>query len=176
MEQGAGNRELGFRQLIAWQKADDLAAEVYTVSSIVRKQDRWLADQIWHAAFSVTANIAEGYGRSSLPDYLRFLEIAGASLNEVENAIHSFKRNMIVPAEKLQTAEELRAATGNLLFGLMRSLRKKAANKGDWQRGIREPGAEYGFGDGVEAEFQVPSSQFLASTTDSTLSGEAHDG
>jgi four helix bundle protein len=127
----------GFRKLYAWQRADDLLAEIYRLTEeVLDARHRWLGLQIIRAAFSVTSNIAEGYGRSSLGDYIRFLEMAGASLNEVENALHAMRRNKIVPLESLDTAESLRKESGNLLFGLSRALWKKLKTKGDWQRGL----------------------------------------
>jgi four helix bundle protein len=178
MEPGTGNIEWGFRKLEAWRKADDLAAEIFRLTEKdVSQRHRWLSVQAVRAAFSITSNIAEGYGRSSLGDYIRFLEFAGASLNEVENALHFMRRNEVVPAKSLEYSEELRRATGNLLFGLLRSLRTKLNAKGDWQRGLlREVGPGYtvatepdwSFGtpdlaDGLDVPssgFQVPSSKF----------------
>ena len=170
--------EQRFRKLEAWRKADDLAAELFRLTEKeIPQRHRWLSLQAVRAAFSVTSNIAEGYGRSSLGDYIRFLEFAGASLNEVENALHFMKRNEVVSAKSLQVSEDLRRATGNLLFGLLRSLRTKLQGKGDWQRGlIREQGPEYSVPtdpdwspslsraeddlDVPSPQLQVPSSQF----------------
>ena len=167
MEPGQGRArtdasEQGFRKLLAWQKADDLAAEVFRLTEKeMDARHRWLSLQIVRAAFSVTANIAEGYGRSSLADYSRFLEVAGGSLNEVENALHFMKRNGILSPESLAAAEELRHTTGNLLFGLARSLRSKLSNKEGWQRGlIREQPEDYEPNTWVNLQFQVPGSKF----------------
>lgn len=172
MEQGTGKgasvsrdddpvAQSGFRKLLAWQKADDLAAEALRIAEEeILPKHRWLSVQLSRAAFSVTANISEGYGRSSLGDYLRFLEIAGASLNEVENALHFIRRNKVLPAGKLSEADDLRRATGNLLFGLIRALRAKQRNNETWQRGlIGEERAEY-HASSWNDEFLVPGSQF----------------
>ena len=157
VEQGTRNSEQGFRQLLAWRRADDLAADTYRLSEVVKQRHRWLADQIARAAFSVTNNIAEGYGRSSPPDYLRFVEIACGSLNEVENALHFISRNQILAPAELRQAEVLRQATGNLLFGLARSLRKKLSDGGVWQRGlVRDEAASYR----LESEFEPPTPEF----------------
>ena len=92
---------------------------------------------------------------------MRFLEVAGGSLNEVENALHFMKRNSVCPTETLRAAEELRWKTGNLLFGLARSLRSKQKNNENWQRGlIKEQEAEYATGPSNDM-FPVPSSMFL---------------
>ena len=144
MEQGTGNQEQGFRRLVAWQKADDLASAVFSVAQMLPLQHRWLRDQAARAAVSVPANIAEGYGRGSLRDYLRFLDIARGSLAELEYYLHFLRRNGLIEAEKLIAAEALRAETGRLLFGLTQSLREKLKAEGPWQRGtLREEQPEY---------------------------------
>lgn len=181
LEQGTGTREqvpdrepVGFKQLFAWQKGDDLAAEVYAITEELNPRHRWLGLQMIKAAASVTANISEGYGRSTLADYLRFLEFAGGSLNEVENFLHFATRNKIIPTERLKLATELRAATGNLLFGLTRSLRNKQRDKGNWQRGlIKESADEYEPTTSAhDSLFQVPSSKFLTDSSKSNIPPE----
>src|SRR3990172_6743171 len=143
-EQGAGDREQGFRRLVAWQKADDLASAVFSVMRLLPLQRRWLKDQIARAAVSVPANVAGGYGRGSLRDYLRFLDIARGSLAELEYYLHFLRRNGLIEAERLVRVEALRTETGSLLFGLTQSLRRKVREDGAWQRGIvREEAMDY---------------------------------
>jgi four helix bundle protein len=125
----------GFRQIAAWQKADDTASAVLP---IIRSSPRIydpLPRQLFGAALSVPANIAEGYGRS-LKDYLRFLEIAGGSLNEVENYLHFIRRNELMKPEQIESAQSLRHHTGALLFRLRQSLLTKAKEGETWQRGL----------------------------------------
>ena len=144
MEQGTRNKEQGFRRLVAWQKADDLASAVFSVMRLLPLQHRWLKDQIARAAVSVPANVAEGYGRGSLRDYLRFLDIARGSLAELEYYLHFLRRNGLIEAERLVQVEALRTETGSLLFGLTQSLRRKVREDGPWQRGIvREEAMDY---------------------------------
>jgi len=139
-------------KLEAWRKADDLASEAFRLTEKeMHPRHRWLALQLARAAFSVTSNIAEGYGRTSLGDYVRFLEFAGGSLNEVENALHFIRRNSVLPSEKLQQAEELRHASSNLLFGLIRALRRRLKSGEPWQRGLLSD---------ESVRYQVPTSQF----------------
>jgi four helix bundle protein len=180
-EQGTGNKgqgtasvPVGFKQLLAWQKGDDLAAEVFAISEELDSRHRWLGLQLIKAAASVTAKISEGYGRSNLGDYLRFLEFAGGSLNEVENFLHFAERNKIVHANRLTQARELRVATGNLLFGLSRSLRHKQRAAGNWQRGLKETTAEYGATSAENSLVHVPSSMFQSdhSQFDSSIEQE----
>lgn len=77
-----------FRDLIAWQKAMQLAREVYKGTSLMPDTERFgLTGQMRRAAVSVPSNIAEGYGRESLTDYIRFLKTARGSLMELETQL-----------------------------------------------------------------------------------------
>ena len=78
----------GFRELKVWQKGMGLVVEVYSVTKGFSEEERYgLSSQIRRAAVSVPSNIAEGYGRQSRRDYLRFLQIARGSLYELETQI-----------------------------------------------------------------------------------------
>jgi len=74
-----------FRDLLVWQKAMVLAEEVYAATKQFPKYETYaLGDQVRRAVVSVPANIAEGYGRQSTQDYIRFLLISRGSLYEVQ--------------------------------------------------------------------------------------------
>ena len=67
----------GFKELLVWQKARDLAVEIYKITSQGRfKQDFGLRDQIRRAAVSVPSNIAEGDERDTDKDAIRFFFMA----------------------------------------------------------------------------------------------------
>ena len=58
-----------FRDIKAWQKADDFAVEIYDKTGDFPREERYgLTAQMRRAAISVCANIAEGSGRGSLAD------------------------------------------------------------------------------------------------------------
>jgi len=74
-----------FTKLFVWQKAHDLALEVYRSTKDVPPNERYeLTRQIRRSVTSVPTNIAEGCGRDSRGDFSRFLTIAGGSANELE--------------------------------------------------------------------------------------------
>jgi four helix bundle protein len=75
-----------FEDIKAWQKARRLTSKIYHATSSVRfAQDFGLRNQIQRASVSVMANIAEGYGRYSDKEFANFLNMAHASVSEVQS-------------------------------------------------------------------------------------------
>jgi len=73
------------KDLIVWQKGMDLAEQVYLLSAEYPKSEIYgLVSQIRRAVVSIPSNIAEGHGRYSDNEFVRFLSIANGSLKEVE--------------------------------------------------------------------------------------------
>ncbi len=76
------------KDLIVWQKAMELAEEVYRLAKNFPREELYaLTDQIHRAVVSIPSNIAEGKNRHSVSEYLHFLSIARGSLAEVETQI-----------------------------------------------------------------------------------------
>ncbi|PWK28856.1 four helix bundle protein [Arcicella aurantiaca] len=76
------------RDLLVWQKSMVLVTEIYLKSRSFPVQEQYgLTSQIRRAAISIPSNIAEGFGRQSTGDYLRFLNIAVGSLFELQTQI-----------------------------------------------------------------------------------------
>ena len=82
---------------------------------------------------SVPANIAEGYARGALKDYLRFLDIARDSLAELDYYLHFMVSNELLEPSTYNNLVRLHKEVGNLLVGLIRSLRLKLKD-GSWDR------------------------------------------
>ena len=77
-----------FRELIAWQKVYALSLEVYKLTAAFPTDERYgLTQQLRRAAVSVPSNVAEGWGRSSTADYVRFLGMARGSLYELQTQL-----------------------------------------------------------------------------------------
>ena len=84
---------LPHHSLIAWQRADDLFIDLHVLSRSFPPIERFeLASQLRRAAFSVPANIAEGFGRPTTGEKLQFLQVACGSLAEVGYCLHAAKR------------------------------------------------------------------------------------
>jgi len=72
-----------FEDLIVWKKAHDFVLTVYRVTKEFPKEEMYgLTSQFRRAAVSVPANIAEGFGKKSKLDKLRYLNISQGSLEE----------------------------------------------------------------------------------------------
>jgi four helix bundle protein len=111
-----------YRELVAWQKAMDLAAGVYEISKCFPPDERFgLTAQIRRAAVSIASNIAEGQGRGSDADFVRFLRIAYGSLREVETQLLLSLRLGFTTEDAIRLPMDLCAEFGRLLNGLMKS-------------------------------------------------------
>ena len=77
-----------YRDLIVWQKSMTLVKDVYRFSGVFPADERFgLTSQMRRCAISIPSNIAEGYGRQSTTDYVRFLKIATGSLYELQTQV-----------------------------------------------------------------------------------------
>lgn len=78
-----------FEDLKVWQKALDLAKDIYKLSQSFPKEELYgLTSQLRRAAVSVSSNVAEGKGRFHKKEYIQFLYIARGSIYETMSLIH----------------------------------------------------------------------------------------
>jgi four helix bundle protein len=121
----------GLRELRAYQLARQLAHHVYEATSTFPRDEFRLIGQMRGAAVSVFGNVAEGYGRNAIGDYIRFCEIARGSLSEVGSYVEFCQeRKMLKPIDS-QRILGLYNHTWNTLGALLRSLREKKLD-GTW--------------------------------------------
>lgn len=117
-----------YRDLIAWQRALDLAVLIDVVVDRLPQRSWKLAAQMRDAARSVHSNIAEGNGRLTIPDYLRHLGMSNASLSELESDLFFMDRRH--PHEDVTRSLALVVDTRKPLCGLITALRKKRKDEG----------------------------------------------
>jgi len=78
-----------FEDIIAWQKARVLTKNIYTITRQGEfSRDFGLAGQIQRAAVSVMSNIAEGFERSGLKEFHKFLSMTKSSCAEVRSHLY----------------------------------------------------------------------------------------
>ena len=110
------------RDLTAWQKAIELVKDVYHVVSLLPGSERYnLSDQMKRSAVSVPSNIAEGAGRGSSKDYLRFLYIARGSLRELETQLIIVGELGFFPPETILAKVD---GLSRMLSGLISAIKK----------------------------------------------------
>lgn len=119
-----------YRDLKVWRKGMVLTEVVYRLCRKLPPEERYgLAQQLKRASVSISANIAEGYGRRSLGEYLRFISIANGSLKEVETLLLLTGRLGLLQisetAKALATTDEL----GRMFTVLVRRLTIKMTNQ-----------------------------------------------
>ncbi|MBI2612843.1 four helix bundle protein [Candidatus Kaiserbacteria bacterium] len=77
-----------FRNLVVWQKALELAKEIYRVTDdLPSKESFGLQSQMRRAAVSIPSNIAEGHRRGTKKDFIHFLRVSDGSSAELETQI-----------------------------------------------------------------------------------------
>lgn len=113
-----------FRDLIAWQRAMELARAVYKTTAPMPSVERFgLMMQMRRAAVSIPSNIAEGHARQSRQDYLRFLRIARGSLAELATQMELSFSLQLLPSCPQATA--LLEEVDRILQALIRGLEQK---------------------------------------------------
>ena len=74
-----------YRDLVVWQKSMELTKKIYTITKDFPKEEVYgLTSQIRRSAVSIPSNIAEGKGRNSDREFVRFLQISLGSLYELQ--------------------------------------------------------------------------------------------
>ena len=123
------NLNRGYMKLEAWQRGMDLFVMAFRLSAEV--SDFKLKSQFRDAAQSVSANIGEGYGRRSLPEYLQYLYIAKGSLGETLTRAIGFRTVEVVSNNDFETFDKLHYEVENKLLRLIESLETKRQTN-DW--------------------------------------------
>ena len=110
--------------LICWQKAMSLVEEVYRLTRHFPKDEaHGLRSQVRRAAVSIPSNIAEGQGRDSVPDFLRFLAISRGSVQELQTQLLIAQRLHFIEPTQVVKAMELSHEVCRLVSALAKSLK-----------------------------------------------------
>ena len=118
-----------FKDLVVWQKAVEMVAEVYKLTDSFPKREVYsLTDQIRRAAVSVPSNIAEGQGHHNNREFLHFLRHSSGSLAELETQLHIAGRLGYTDAASAARILERVHEVGRILNGLIGSIREQAGS------------------------------------------------
>ncbi len=81
------------------------------------------------AAVSIPSNIAEGHGRSSTKEFLRFIAISFGSICELETQLILSERLQYIQKSDLDNILALLTETGKTIRGLQKALKAKTRNE-----------------------------------------------
>jgi four helix bundle protein len=116
-------QEAGYKKLIAWQKADELAYQIYLETKNFPKEEIYgITSQIRRAALSIPTNIVEGCARHGKKELKYFVNIALGSQAEVEYLLGFSLRLGYVTQNSFERLVSLRQEVGSLLWKFHESI------------------------------------------------------
>ena len=115
-----------FRDLDAWQAAMDLSIMVYRISTHFPSDERFgLISQVRRASVSVPCNVAEGQSFGTDGRYMHHVRIALGSIGELSTELEIAVRLEYLQAAQIEDVHRQLVRTRQLLFGLLRSIRRR---------------------------------------------------
>ena len=121
-----------YRELIVWKKSMDLVTGLYKTSKVFPTHEKFgLTSQLQRCSVSIPSNIAEGFGRKSLKDFIRFLRYSMGSLFEFQTQIEIAYNLQYIEKEDFDTNYKKSREVEALLQGLINSLTKKVKNNSE---------------------------------------------
>lgn len=113
-----------FEKLKIWQKAMDIALEVYEISLLLPNDEKFnLIHQIKKCAVSIPSNIAEGSGRNHNKEFIQFLGIANGSTFELITQLMLAKRLKLIEEKTIQSIINQLVEVSNMNFAFQKTLK-----------------------------------------------------
>ena len=113
------------KDLNAWKFAIDLATDIYIVTKTFPKEELFaMVPQMRHAT-SVSMNIAEGFGRGSDKDTIRFLYISLGSLSELDTQIILSQRFGFINADDADRLSQRVMLISKMINSLISSIKRR---------------------------------------------------
>lgn len=114
-----------YKELKVWQKSVELSVDVYKITRGFPKEELYgLTSQIRRSTVAIPANIAEGYARKSLKEYIQFLRISFSSGAELETHLIIANRIGILSDKEYERVNSDLSEVMRMLNVLIRRLSK----------------------------------------------------
>jgi len=119
-----------FRELKVWQRAHELALEVYQITASFPRHEMFgLTSQMRRSCSSIAANLAEGCGRNGDAEFARYCSIAMGSASETEyHLLLARDLKMIKPADYEDLSKRI-IELKRMLTGLNQKVRARIADR-----------------------------------------------
>lgn len=115
-----------FRNLIIWQKAMNLVTKTYhSTKQFPNEEVFGLTSQIRRSAVSIPSNIAEGFGRDSTKEFLRFLNVSISSLFEFQTQLEIVKNIDYIKEEKINHLYEDSRELERILVSFINKIKER---------------------------------------------------
>ncbi len=115
-----------FTDLEVWQKAREIRKQIYRISMSLPADEKYnLGLQMRKAAVSLTANIAEGYGRFHFQENIQFLRTSRGSAYELVDHVITCKDQNYISAEMAEDINAQLVHCIRLIDGLVRYLKSR---------------------------------------------------
>lgn len=116
----------GYRDLEVWKKSVALVTDIYRLTADFPKEEIYgLTSQIRRCAISIPSNIAEGRGKRSTRDFIRFLHISYGSLCELETQCIIAQNLLLLSPPSCESLLASTSEIARMLNGLISSLEAK---------------------------------------------------
>lgn len=114
-----------FRKLLVWQKAMSLTTKIYTSTQKFPKEEIFgLTSQLRRCTISIPSNIAEGIGRDSNPELIRFINISVGSLFELQTQLEIAKNILYLNTEEFNNLYEDSREIERMLIAFLKKLKE----------------------------------------------------
>ena len=117
-----------FEDLKVWQRSRVLVRKIYLLSNQgALKTDFGFRDQLRRCSLSIMNNIAEGFGRHSRKEFIRFLDFSVASATEAKSMIYLAEDISYLETHEAETIKNEIDEVRSMIYGLIRHHRAKSA-------------------------------------------------
>jgi len=119
-----------FEDLVAWQKARELARQIYSLTRTGSfSKDFGLKDQIQRSAVSIMSNLAEGFERGGRAEFHQFLVIAKASCAELKSQLYVALDAGYMKQQEFETIYSSADEVARIIGGLRSAVQKQRDQK-----------------------------------------------
>jgi len=139
------NINRGYRKLEVWNEAIELFVYVSEKLKAIQNRSFKVKAQVEDSAFSISSNIAEGYSRKTLKEYIQFINIAMASMSENYTQLFMLKQAGSIDEVWFKKYDDMHYSLENKLINLNRSLLSKLKVQDNWNKNylIKEIAEKY---------------------------------
>lgn len=110
-----------FRKLKVWVRARAFAREIYFLTAPARPEEKVITSQLRRSALAISAQIAEGCGKRTRPETIRFPDMASASTGESEHHLTQALDVAILPDRQCRRLMDEAAQLQRMIHALIKN-------------------------------------------------------